>query len=75
MTDYPARDAAVRAFQRRRKAQRIAERGRTRGVTVALNPPIDKSGRDPIFDELDKRIAEEAEQDRRRVSRAENGTG
>lgn len=70
MTDYTERDAAARAFQKRRAAQRRAEAARAQGNTLAQNPPVNRDGRDPIFQELDRRIKEEDEQARRRVTRA-----
>jgi hypothetical protein len=74
MTDYPQRDAAVRAFQKRRAAQRRAEAASAKGGGTAINPPVNRDGRDPIFSELDRRIAEEAEQARRRIARAANAS-
>jgi hypothetical protein len=68
---FPERDAAIRAFQKRRATQRQTEGSHAKDRSAAPNPPVDKSSRDPVFEELDRRIAEEDDQARRRVRRAE----
>jgi hypothetical protein len=45
MTDYAARDAAVRRFQKRRAAQRRAEAASAKGADTAVNPPVNRDGR------------------------------
>lgn len=74
MTEFPQRDAAVRAFQKRRSAENRRKSEEALAKTLkrlaAPEPPIDRSKRDPIFAELDAAIEREDEQARRRVRRA-----